>query len=64
MPEIVGTYADWDLRQPNFWYVTGRIIDGAPLVRVPVERQAFIHALWDAAVRTHRIAHPTLIPIL
>ena len=24
----VGTYADLDLRQPNFWYTTGRIVDG------------------------------------
>jgi len=30
-----GSSADWDVRLPNFWYITGRIIDGALHVRVP-----------------------------
>jgi Beta-lactamase len=30
-----GSSADWDVGLPNFWYITGRIIDGALHVRVP-----------------------------
>jgi hypothetical protein len=32
----VGTYAGWNIRQPNFWRVTGRITDGVLRFHLPV----------------------------
>jgi hypothetical protein len=32
----IGTYAGWNIRQPNFWRATGRIIDGVLRFHLPV----------------------------
>ena len=32
----IGTYAAWNIRQPNFWRATGRIVDGVLRFHLPV----------------------------
>ena len=43
----IGTYAGWDIRQPQFWRATGRIVDGTLRFRFPVPERPDL-AYWFA----------------
>jgi hypothetical protein len=43
----IGTYAGWDIRQPQFWRATGRIVDGTLRFRLPVPERPDL-AYWFA----------------
>jgi hypothetical protein len=51
----VGTYADWERRQPNFWYITGRIVDGE--LRFHIHGIKLTYRVADEALQGH-FDHP------
>jgi CubicO group peptidase (beta-lactamase class C family) len=61
----IGTHAAWNIRQPNFWRVTGRIVDGVLRFHLPVTARPSLAYRFDGEtlLGTGRVSRVSLARI-